>query len=245
VAHDCPRDGTPAFGCSACYGHLKAKAVNGGRDRLSPDELAFVGVVAPPRDTPGGWHQPNTAMFELESILSARGLGDASGADERRQRRARRVHGVVVPWPTTVPSGIVADRQVWPTPSATVPRCLCGPVPRAPGRRIGLRARCFAWAHALVGHASSLRPMTALCATVPGRGGLSRVLSRRSRNRPIPCSMAASRHAKGQLSRILLAGSSGSQDEQSVAPQEDGGYGELMDELDRLIETLPGNEADR
>lgn len=57
--------------------------------------------------------------------------------------------------------------------------------------------------------------------------------------------MAASRHAKGQLSRILLAGSSGSQDEQSVAPQEGGGYGELMDELDRLIETLRASEADR
>jgi hypothetical protein len=57
--------------------------------------------------------------------------------------------------------------------------------------------------------------------------------------------MAASRHAKGQLSRILLGGSSGSQDEQSVAPEEGGGYGELMDELDTLIETLRSGEADR
>jgi hypothetical protein len=57
--------------------------------------------------------------------------------------------------------------------------------------------------------------------------------------------MAASRHAKGQLSRILLAGSSGSQDEQSAAPQEGDGYGELMDEPDGLIETWGASEADR
>ena len=30
MAHECPRDGTPAFGCSSCYGHLKAKAMRGG-----------------------------------------------------------------------------------------------------------------------------------------------------------------------------------------------------------------------
>jgi hypothetical protein len=72
VAHECPRDGTPAFGCSSCYGHLKAKAMRGGT--LSPDELEFVGVVDPrggSRAHPGGWRQPNTAAFELDSILSA------------------------------------------------------------------------------------------------------------------------------------------------------------------------------
>jgi hypothetical protein len=49
----------------------------------------------------------------------------------------------------------------------------------------------------------------------------------------------------GQLSRILLAGSSGSQDEQSAAPKEGGGYGELMDEIDRLIESTQPIETDR
>jgi hypothetical protein len=41
---------------------------------LSPDELEFVGVVDPrggSRAHPGGWRQPNTAAFELDSILSA------------------------------------------------------------------------------------------------------------------------------------------------------------------------------
>lgn len=57
--------------------------------------------------------------------------------------------------------------------------------------------------------------------------------------------MVASRHPRGQLSRILLAGSSGSQDEQSAAPQQAGGYGELMDEIDRLIETVQESDADR
>ena len=57
--------------------------------------------------------------------------------------------------------------------------------------------------------------------------------------------MVASRHPRSQLSRILLADSSGSQDEHSAAPQEGGGYGELMDEIDRLIETVQASEADR
>jgi len=41
----------------------------------------------------------------------------------------------------------------------------------------------------------------------------------------------------GQLGRILLSGSSGSQDEQSAAPEGSGSYGELMDEIDQLIES--------
>ena len=40
----------------------------------------------------------------------------------------------------------------------------------------------------------------------------------------------------GQLGRIVLAGSSGSPDEQAAAPNEGGGYGELMDEIDRLLD---------
>jgi hypothetical protein len=69
VAHDCPRDGTPAFGCSSCYAHLKAKAMRGGA--LTEDERAFVGATVHVHDTSGGWRQPNTAAFELGSILSA------------------------------------------------------------------------------------------------------------------------------------------------------------------------------
>jgi hypothetical protein len=63
------RDGTPAFGCSSCYGHLKAKAMRGGA--LTEDELEFVGATMHVHDTSGGWRQPNTAAFELDSILSA------------------------------------------------------------------------------------------------------------------------------------------------------------------------------
>jgi len=49
----------------------------------------------------------------------------------------------------------------------------------------------------------------------------------------------------GQLGRILLSGSSGSQDEQWAAPEEAGGYGELIDEIDRLIESDQTGEPDR
>jgi hypothetical protein len=68
VAHDCPRDGTPAFGCSSCYAHLKAKAMRGGA--LTEDERAFVGATVHVHDTSGGWRQPNTAAYEIGSILS-------------------------------------------------------------------------------------------------------------------------------------------------------------------------------
>jgi hypothetical protein len=77
MAHDCPRDGTPAFGCSACYGHIKKAALNGGRDRLTEDELAFIGVTKSSRTAtrPDGWRQPNTAMFEIEAVLSPEDSG--------------------------------------------------------------------------------------------------------------------------------------------------------------------------
>lgn len=67
MAHDCPRDGTPAFGCSQCYAHLKFKALRGGE--LTEDERAFVGATVHVHDTGGGWHQPSTAMFELDAVL--------------------------------------------------------------------------------------------------------------------------------------------------------------------------------
>ena len=38
-----------------------------------------------------------------------------------------------------------------------------------------------------------------------------------------------------QLARIVLAGSSGSPDEQDATPDEAGSYSELMDEIDRLL----------
>ena len=40
----------------------------------------------------------------------------------------------------------------------------------------------------------------------------------------------------GQLGRILLSGSSGSQDEQCAAPEGGDGYGELMDEIERDLQ---------
>jgi hypothetical protein len=48
----------------------------------------------------------------------------------------------------------------------------------------------------------------------------------------------------GQLGRILLSGSSGSPDEQSAAPEKGESYGELMDEIDRLIEGSQTSEPD-
>jgi hypothetical protein len=52
------------------------------------------------------------------------------------------------------------------------------------------------------------------------------------------------RDAMGQLGRILLSGSSGSPDEQSAAPEKGESYGELMDEIDRLIEGSQTSEPD-
>lgn len=48
-----------------------------------------------------------------------------------------------------------------------------------------------------------------------------------------------------QLSRIILSGSSGSPDEQAATPDERGGYGELMDEIDRLLEQAAAEEPTR
>jgi hypothetical protein len=77
VAHDCPRDGTPAFGCSACDGHLKSKAMHGGA--LTDTEREFVGATVHVHDTGGGWHQPSTAMFETRS-MSERGCHEGGGS---------------------------------------------------------------------------------------------------------------------------------------------------------------------
>jgi hypothetical protein len=53
--------------CAPCtYWHLKKAALNGGRDRLSREQLEFVGVGGwAPGPTPGGWHQPDTLPAHL------------------------------------------------------------------------------------------------------------------------------------------------------------------------------------
>ncbi len=61
----------------------------------------------------------------------------------------------------------------------------------------------------------------------------------------MPGSMVSSRRATGQLGRILLSGSSGPPDEQSAVSEDSGSYGELMDEIDRLIEGTEVKEPDR
>ncbi|HEX6580018.1 MAG TPA: hypothetical protein VF195_04020, partial [Actinomycetota bacterium] len=47
------------------------RALNGGRAELTESELESVGATVHVHDTSGGWHQPNTAPYELSSILSA------------------------------------------------------------------------------------------------------------------------------------------------------------------------------
>jgi len=48
-----------------------------------------------------------------------------------------------------------------------------------------------------------------------------------------------------QLSRIVLSGSSGTPDEQAAAPDERGSYGELMEEIDRLLAEPSSGERER
>ncbi len=48
-----------------------------------------------------------------------------------------------------------------------------------------------------------------------------------------------------QLARIVLAGTSGSPDEQDATPDERGSYGELMDEIDRLFSRDQAEGKDR
>jgi hypothetical protein len=47
-----------------------------------------------------------------------------------------------------------------------------------------------------------------------------------------------------QLGRLVLGGRESSPDEHSASPDEDGGYGELMDAIDRLLEQIE-SEPDR
>lgn len=48
-----------------------------------------------------------------------------------------------------------------------------------------------------------------------------------------------------QLSRIIVSGSPGSPDEQAAAPDEQGVYGGLMEEIDRLLAQLSADEGER
>ena len=70
MAHDCPTDGTPAFGLSCCYCHLKDRLRRG--EHLSGEERDFVGAYQP-RPARGGWHQPTAlSAYALdEPTLSA------------------------------------------------------------------------------------------------------------------------------------------------------------------------------
>jgi hypothetical protein len=62
----------PCFGLSACYADLKAAALNGGRDKLSAEELEFVGLGASRRrDTSDGWHQAGSLAGLIGDHLSA------------------------------------------------------------------------------------------------------------------------------------------------------------------------------
>ena len=48
----------------------------------------------------------------------------------------------------------------------------------------------------------------------------------------------------GQLSRILLSSTSGSPDEQAAVPEEGQGYGELMEDINRVLQDAPDRERD-
>jgi hypothetical protein len=50
------------------YWHTKLHALNGGRDKLTRRDLAFVGVETWPINTPG-WHAPTGLFLDLWSDL--------------------------------------------------------------------------------------------------------------------------------------------------------------------------------
>jgi hypothetical protein len=69
VAHVCPHDETPAFGCSSCYAHLKFIAMRGGA--LTEDWSSFVGATVHCHDACGGWRPPIRAAGGGDSVQSA------------------------------------------------------------------------------------------------------------------------------------------------------------------------------
>jgi hypothetical protein len=51
--------------CAPCYYlHLKRRALNGERDKLTQRELDFVGVGVSRRRDRSGWHQPDGLYFD-------------------------------------------------------------------------------------------------------------------------------------------------------------------------------------
>jgi hypothetical protein len=48
-----------------------------------------------------------------------------------------------------------------------------------------------------------------------------------------------------QLSRIVLSGSLGTPDEQAATPDDRGSYGDLMEEIDRLLLAPSANEREQ
>ncbi len=64
--------------CAPCYYlHLKRRALNGGRDKLSRRERSFVGVGTWPLNTPG-WRSP-TGLYDVDPL---EGLADGLSAEE-------------------------------------------------------------------------------------------------------------------------------------------------------------------
>ena len=78
--------------CAPCtYWHTKKLALNGGRDKLSPDELEFVGVgMNQHAGSSGGWHQPNDLVIgdqlsaQDQAMLAA--LMDTGDVGQERMR---------------------------------------------------------------------------------------------------------------------------------------------------------------
>jgi hypothetical protein len=79
--------------CAPCYyHHLKIQALNGGRDKLSPDELEFVGEGVSARVRSGGWHQPddlaglNGDQLSAEDSAMLAALMDTGDPGQERMR---------------------------------------------------------------------------------------------------------------------------------------------------------------
>jgi hypothetical protein len=69
--HECSKHLLPAFGMThGCYSCVKDRVLNGGRDKLSSDELTFVGVTGFARPPACGTSPPTTPT-ELDAVLSA------------------------------------------------------------------------------------------------------------------------------------------------------------------------------
>lgn len=70
MAHECPLDGSSAFGFRSCYWHLKEQALH--RNRLADAELDFIGVAEESSSTNGaGWRSVDALVtYDLGGLLS-------------------------------------------------------------------------------------------------------------------------------------------------------------------------------